>query len=177
MRRFSPPPPHPGRLLPAPLFRNYALITAAAGRAVGPSGPVRHAPASTPPACAHIRRVQSQRVKPRARMVCLLTACRRVGVTCSPCRRSARRRATAGGSARTWGGSGRRSSRPSPGALLTIAREIKRKQVAGWGWVRVRTAIPVAVEDGDARRVGQVLNSCVQDAPIEYLKYLALLVG
>ena len=45
------------------------------------------------------------------------------------------------------------------------------------GRVRVRTAIPVAVEDGDARRVGQVLNSCVQDAPIEYLKYLAILVG
>ena len=32
----------------------------------------------------------------------------------------------------------------------------------------MRTAIPVAVEDGYARRVGQVLHRCVEDAPIEH---------
>ena len=31
----------------------------------------------------------------------------------------------------------------------------------------MRTAIPVAVEDGNTRRVGQVLNGCMEDAPIE----------
>ena len=83
------------------------------------------------PAPTHQTRSEPEGASPAqemARLLRSLTECRRVGVTCSPCRRSARRRATAAVSARTWGGSGRRSSRPSPGALLAIARPVRRRQ-------------------------------------------------